>query len=97
MTNPALQTMDATAATHELSTRHLNTMRCGYAFMGIGLAIVKWPILVQHVSALPLFEGVETCLLTAMSLLAFLGLRYPSTLSRSGQNYIPRLPEVKLS
>ena len=24
-------------------------MRCGYAFMGVGLAIVKWPVLV-HVS-----------------------------------------------
>jgi hypothetical protein len=44
---------------------------------GSGTAIVKWPILVQNVSALPLFEGVEACLLTGMSLLAFLGLRYP--------------------
>jgi hypothetical protein len=26
---------------------------------------------------LPLFEGVVTCFLTALSLLAFLGLRYP--------------------
>jgi hypothetical protein len=43
----------------------------------VGLAIVKWPILVQNVSALPVFEGVVACQLTAMSLLAFLGLRYP--------------------
>jgi hypothetical protein len=77
MTNPAVQTVDATAADQELSTRRLNFMRCGYAFMGVGLAIVKWPILVQNVSALPLFEGVVACLLTGMSLLAFLGLRYP--------------------
>ncbi len=55
-------------------------MRCGYAFMGVGLAIVKWPVLVQNVSSLPVFEGVVTCLLTAMSLLAFLGLRYPAKL-----------------
>ena len=77
MTNPAAGTVDATAADQELSTRRLNLMRCGYAFMGVGLAIVKWPVLVQNVSALPLFEGVVACLLTGMSLLAFLGLRYP--------------------
>ena len=77
MTNPAVQTVDATAADQELSTRRLNIMRCGYAFMGVGLAIVKWPILIQNVSALPVFDGVVACLLTGMSLLAFLGLRYP--------------------
>ena len=74
---PAVRTVDATATDHELSPRRLNVMRLGYAFMGVGLAIVKWPIFVQNVSSLPLFEGVEACLLTAMSLLAFLGLRYP--------------------
>ena len=68
----------ATSTTdHELSTRRLNTMRLGYAFMGVGLAIVKWPILVQSAASLPVSEGVVACLLTAMSLLAFLGLRYP--------------------
>jgi hypothetical protein len=61
----------------ELSTRRLNVMRFGYAFMGVGLAIVKWPLLIQDAPSLPVWEGVVTCLLTAMSLLAFLGLRYP--------------------
>jgi hypothetical protein len=37
---------------------------------------VKWPILLDTPS-LPVMEAVLTCLLTAMSLLAFLGLRYP--------------------
>ncbi len=74
---PPIRIAEATTTDHELSPRRLNIMRIGYAFMGVGLAIVKWPIFVQNVSALPLFEGVETCLLTAMSLLAFLGLRYP--------------------
>jgi len=60
-----------------LSTRRLNVMRVGYAFMGVGLAIVKWPILIQSAPSLPVPEGVVACLLTAMSLLAFLGLRYP--------------------
>jgi hypothetical protein len=74
---PAVHIIEATAIDQELSTRRLNIMRFGYAFMGVGLAIVKWPILVQNASSLPVFEGVVACLLTAMSLLAFLGLRYP--------------------
>jgi hypothetical protein len=71
-------TAHRTAVGNELSTRRLNVMRIGYAFMGVGLAIVKWPILLQNPESLPAFEGVVTCLLTAMSLLAFLGLRYPA-------------------
>jgi hypothetical protein len=52
-------------------------MRFGYAFMGVGLVVVKWPVVVQDALSLPVMEGVVACLLTAMSLLAFLGLRYP--------------------
>lgn len=74
---PTVRSAGATATDHELSARRLNIMRCGYAFMGVGLAIVKWPLLVQNAPSLPVFEGVVACLLTAMSLLAFLGLRYP--------------------
>ena len=74
---PAVRITDTSTTDHELSTRRLNVMRLGYAFMGVGLAIVKWPILVQNAPSLPVFEGVVACLLTAMSLLAFLGLRYP--------------------
>src|SRR5690348_15859746 len=75
---PTVRIAATTATDHELSARRLNIMRCGYAFMGVGLAIVKWPILVQNAPSLPVFEGVVSCLLTAMSLLAFLGLRYPA-------------------
>lgn len=60
-----------------LSTRRLNVMRFGYGFMGVGLAIVKWPLLFSDAASLPVMAGVVTCLLTAMSLLAFLGLKYP--------------------
>ncbi len=66
----------APAVDAQLSTRRLNIMRFGYAFMGVGLVIVKWPLLLDA-SSLPVMEGVVLCLLTAMSLLAFLGLRYP--------------------
>ena len=68
--------VDAPAVDAQLSIRRLNVMRFGYAFMGVGLVIVKWPLLL-HAPSLPVMEGVVTCLLTAMSLLAFLGLRYP--------------------
>ncbi len=41
------------------------------------LAVVKWPIVIGYDRSTPLFEGVVAVILTAMSLLAFLGLRYP--------------------
>jgi hypothetical protein len=60
----------------DLSLTQLHLMRGGYLLMGAGLALVKWPLL-PEAAALPLYEGVTLCLLTAMSLLAFLGLRHP--------------------
>src|SRR3954468_14905527 len=60
----------------QLSVARLNLMRAGYLLMGVGLAIVKWPLLADA-HTMPLYEGVTLCLLTAMSLLAFLGLRHP--------------------
>ena len=59
-----------------LSPTRLHLMRAGFLLMGVGLAIVKWPLL-ANANTLPLYEGVTLCLLTAMSLLALLGLRYP--------------------
>ncbi|TGN65366.1 hypothetical protein EXE59_16405 [Nocardioides eburneiflavus] len=61
---------------NELSLARINLMRAGYAFMAVGLALVKWPQL-PEARTLPLFEGTTLALLTAMSLLAILGLRYP--------------------
>jgi hypothetical protein len=60
----------------ELSVTRLNLMRSGYALMGVGLALVKWPLL-PDAHTMPLYEGVTLSLLTAMSFLALLGLRYP--------------------
>jgi hypothetical protein len=59
-----------------LKTYRVNLMRIGYLVMGVGLAIFRWPLLPQAHS-LPPFEAVVVVMLTAMSLLAFLGLRYP--------------------
>ena len=45
--------------------------------MGVGLVLTKWPLIINHPVPWPLMEGVETCMLVALSLLSFLGLRYP--------------------
>lgn len=60
----------------DLSVTRLHLMRAGYLLTGVGLALVKWPLL-PEAHALPIYEGVTLCILTAMSLLAFLGLSHP--------------------
>lgn len=64
------------AAETVLPTYRLHMMRGGYLLMAVGLMVVKWPLLLQA-AWMPVSEGVVVCILTAMSLLAFLGLRYP--------------------
>jgi hypothetical protein len=64
-------------APRPLPTYRVNLMRVGYLVMGVGLVIVRWPS-VPGASSLPTFEGVVVTMLAAMSLLAFLGLRYPT-------------------
>jgi hypothetical protein len=64
------------AVANPLSTLRLNLMRGGYLLMAVGLMIVKWPLLLRAAS-MPVMEGAVVCILTAVSLLAFLGLRYP--------------------
>jgi hypothetical protein len=72
-------TYGGTDVSQSLPTWRVNVMRIGYALMGVGLAFLKWPLYFQNggVGALPVYEGVVAALLTAMGLLAFLGLRYP--------------------
>ncbi len=54
----------------------LNVLRVGYLVMGVGLAVVKWPLLLDR-GSWTLEEGTIEALLVAMSLLALLGVRYP--------------------
>jgi hypothetical protein len=75
-TTTALSTGTVPTTGAELSLARLHLMRAGYLLMGVGLALVKWPLL-PDAHTMPLYEGVTLCLLVAMSLLAFLGLRYP--------------------
>ncbi len=60
----------------QLSLWRLNLLRVGYLVMGVGLAVVKWPLLFDH-ERWELKEGTVECMLVAMSFLALLGLRYP--------------------
>ena len=60
-----------------MSLPRLYLLRLGYLVIAVGIALTKWPLLLNHDRPWPLFEGVETCMLVALSLLWFLGLRYP--------------------
>ena len=60
----------------DLAVWQLNLMRVGYLVMGGGLAIVKWPLLLDS-RHWGLAEGSVEALLVGMSFLALLGLRYP--------------------
>lgn len=60
-----------------LSVGRTNAMRVGYLLMALGLMVVKWPLL-PEAHTMALYEGVTVCLLTGLSILAFVGLRYPS-------------------
>ena len=73
----ARSTQPRSAVGAELPLYRLHLMRVGYLVLGLGLAVVKWPELISHDSSWPVMDGVVLCLLTALSLLAFLGLRYP--------------------
>jgi hypothetical protein len=66
-----------TTAALRVSLPRLYLLRFGYLLVAVGIAVTKWPLLINHEVPWPLFEGVETCMLVALSLLAFLGLRYP--------------------
>jgi hypothetical protein len=61
----------------EISLARLYALRLAHLILGGGLILVKWPTLISHDSASPLWEGVSSSLLGALALLALLGLRYP--------------------
>ena len=67
----------STTAAAGVSLPRLYFLRLGYLVIAVGLALTKWPLLINHDRPWPLFEGVETCMLVALSLLWFLGVRYP--------------------
>jgi hypothetical protein len=66
-----------TPSTRPVSLARLYFLRLGYLVIAVGIALTKWPLLIDHPHPWPLFEGVETSMLVALSLLWFLGIRYP--------------------
>jgi hypothetical protein len=60
----------------QLALWQINLLRVGYLVMGVGLALVKWPLLFHH-QTWSLDEGTIECLLVAMSVLALIGVRHP--------------------
>jgi hypothetical protein len=61
----------------EVSTVRLYLLRGMYAFMFVGLAIVKWPAIFNPPPGLSNTGSVVGSVLLAISLLAVLGIRYP--------------------
>jgi hypothetical protein len=70
-----------TSKMNEVSLFRLYLLRALYLFIIVGLALVKWTVVIQHLFHLDkpweLMDGVVTCMLTAFSVLSILGLRYP--------------------
>ena len=62
---------------HELSTLRLYLLRAMYLLMAVGLALTIWPLMLTATAHVEHFRGVVWCLLTAVSLMALLGIRYP--------------------
>jgi hypothetical protein len=54
----------------------LHVLRAGYLLVAIGLVVTRWPLLADP-QPWPTMEGVVTCMLVAVSLLAFVGVRHP--------------------
>jgi hypothetical protein len=65
-----------TAAAARLSLPRLYLLRVGYLVLGVGLAVTKWPLFIQH-EPWTLMQGVVNCMLVALSVLALVGIRYP--------------------
>jgi hypothetical protein len=62
---------------NDVSTFRLYLLRAVYLLIGVGLLFTIWPQIIQHPKVWPLWHGVGCSLLGTISLLAFLGIRYP--------------------
>ena len=60
-----------------VSLLRLYVLRATYLFVVVGLGLMVWPSILNHTPAWPLMNGVVSCLLGAVSILAALGIRYP--------------------
>lgn len=65
------------AAAAQVSLPRLYALRAGYLLIGAGLAVTHWPTFLQDTQEWDPMEGAVNSMLAALSLLAFLGIRYP--------------------
>ncbi len=75
-TQPGHTEQGTRRAAKSLALWQLNLVRVGYLFMGLGLVVFKWPLLLESQSW-SLAEGTIEAFFVALSLLALLGVRYP--------------------
>ncbi len=61
----------------EISTWRLYLLRAGYLLIAVGLAIMIFPGIIRPSENLSHMGAVVRSMLAAVSLLAFLGIRYP--------------------
>lgn len=61
----------------DLPAWRLNLLRVGYALIAFALGAQVWPGIVQDHASWKLMQGVVQCMLGALSLVAFMGLRHP--------------------
>lgn len=61
----------------EISTFRLYLLRAGYLLIAVGLMIMIFPGIINPPENLPHMNAVVRSMLGAISLLAFLGIRYP--------------------
>lgn len=61
----------------ELSLLRLNLLRAAYLFVSVGIGLVIWPSILSHPANWPLMNGVVSCMMAGVSVLALFGLRYP--------------------
>jgi len=62
---------------NDVSTFRLYLLRALYLLMGVGLLFTIWPQIIHHPTPWSLWHGVGCSLLGTVSILAFLGIRYP--------------------
>lgn len=62
---------------NDVSLFRLYLLRALYLLITVGLAFTIWPQIIDHPTPWPLWRGVGCSLLGAVSVLAFVGIRYP--------------------
>jgi hypothetical protein len=63
---------------HDISIIRLYVLRIAYLLVGVGLAVQIWPLILRSAAVPPEhMQGAVRAMLTAVSLLALLGVRYP--------------------